>query len=279
MDEKTVLITGSTDGIGLYTARELARQGMRVLLHGRDRERGEAVREQMRRETGNDRIDLFIADFAALRQVRDLAGAIRDRYARLDVLVNNAGVYLKERRVTEDGFEATFQINQLAPFLLTQLLLDRLRASAPARIVVVSSTTHQGARIDFDNLQGEKLYDGYNAYAASKFANIVYCYELASRLHGTHVTANALHPGAVNTKLLRAGFGNYGVSPEQGAQTPIYLANSPEVENITGRYFVNTRTVPSSPLTYDPTLQKEFWRISEELTGLREMQSATRAQS
>ncbi len=266
MDEKIVLITGSTDGIGMYTALALAEMGMRVLLHGRDPARAKLVRDKIRDATGNDHVDFLIADFAELEQVHALADAVRDRYGRLDVLVNNAGVYLKQRRVTADGIEATFQINHLAPFLLTHLLLDRLEASAPSRIVTVSSTTHQSARIDFDNLQGEKWYDGFNAYSVSKFGNIVFTCELASRLHGTRVTANALHPGAVNTKLLRAGFGSYGLRPEQGAETPVYLASSPEVESVTGKYFVNKRAMSSSPLTYDPTVQKEFWRISQELT-------------
>ncbi len=279
MEEKIALITGSTDGIGMYTARDLARQGMRVLLHGRDPARGQVVRDQIRRDAGNDAVDLFLADFAALREVRDLAAAVRARYNRLDVLVNNAGVYLKQRRVTEDGIEATFQINHLAPFLLTHLLLPLLQARAPARIVNVSSTTHQSARLDFDNLQGEKWYDGYNAYAVSKLGNIVFTYELASRLHGTGVTVNALHPGAVNTKLLRAGFGNYGVSPEQGAETSIYLASSPEVEKTTGRYFVNKRPVLSSPLSYDPTVQRTFWHVSAELTGVGETEHAPRGPS
>lgn len=266
---KLILVTGSTDGIGMQTALDLAHMGAHVVIHGRNRERGERVQREIRQVTGNDEVDLLIADLARQREIRELALAIQSRYNRLDVLVNNAGVYLKPRRMTEDGLETTFAVNHLAPFLLTNLLLDLLEASAPARVVTVSSTTHQSIRqVDFDNLQGEKWYDGYHAYALSKLGNILFTYELARRVQNRGITANTLHPGAVNTKLLRAGFGSYGLDLEQGAETPVFLASSPEVEGITGKYFVNKRSALSSPLSYRRELQDGFWKISEQLTDL-----------
>ncbi len=269
VEGKVILVTGSTDGIGMQTALDFAHMGAHVIVHGRNRERGERVQHEIRQATGNDQVDLLIADLASQRQIHELALAIRRRYNRLDVLLNNAGVYLKQRRMTEDGLEMTFAVNHLAPFLLTNLLLDLLGASVPSRIVTVSSTTHQSIRqVDFDNLQGEKWYDGYHAYALSKLGNILFTYELARRLENTGITANTLHPGAVNTKLLQAGFGSYGLDLEQGAETPVFLASSPEVEGVTGKYFVNRQPTLSSPLSYKRELQDSFWKISEQLTDL-----------
>ncbi len=266
MTEKVILITGSTDGIGKETAWQLARQGAHVILHGRHPERGRQVRDELRRATGNDRIDLFIADLGSQRQIHQLASEILGKYNRLDVLINNAGVYMELRQLTEDGLETTFAVNHLAPFLLTRLLLDALKTAAPSRIITVSSMTHQSIRqVDWNNLQGEKRYDGYYAYALSKLGNLFFTYELAERLNGTGVTANTLHPGAVDTKLLRAGFGGGGISTAEGAETPVYLATSPEVEQVTGKYFVRKRPTASSPLTYDREVRDKFWRVSEKL--------------
>ncbi len=274
VQDKVILVTGSTDGIGMETAYRLARQGARVIVHGRNPARGRAVRDEIRRATDNHAVDLLIADLASQAQVRELAQEVQVRYERLDVLVNNAGVYEKRRRLTEDGIEMTLAVNHLAPFLLTHLLLDLVRASAPARIVNVSSRTHESVReVDFDNLQGERSYDGYHAYALSKLGNILLTYDLADRLDASEVTANTLHPGAVNTKLLRAGFGSYGSTPEQGAETPVYLASSPEVEHVTGKYFIDKRPVASSPLSFDERLRKELIRVSQVLTGLTDERS------
>jgi retinol dehydrogenase-14 len=209
-----------------------------------------------------------VADFSSLQQVRELAEEIKESEERLDVLVNNAGLYEDSRQITQDGLEMTFQVNHLAPFLLTLLLLDLLFKSTPSRIVNVASTTHQSARVDFENLQGEKYYDGYSAYALSKLGNILFTYELARRLEGKGVTVNSLHPGSINTKLLHAGFSSGGSNVSYGAQTPVYLATSPEVEGVTGKYFRHERETDSSSLSYDRDLQEKFWKVSEKLAKI-----------
>jgi NAD(P)-dependent dehydrogenase (short-subunit alcohol dehydrogenase family) len=269
MSKRTILITGSTDGIGQQCALDLARQRMTVLLHGRNPSRGHAVAEHIKKLTGNDRIEFFVADFASLEQVRQLATSIQQKYPSLDVLVNNAGIYVRSRQMTEDGFEVTFGVNHLAPFLLTNLLLDVLKKNAPSRIINVSSMAHQSAHLDLDNLQAEKRFDAYGAYAASKLANLLFTYEFADRLRGTGVSVNALHPGVIATKLLRAGFGSMGGRPvEDGAARVAYLVNAPGIENVSGKYFVDDREQTSSPQSRDTTLQKQFWSLSEQLTGL-----------
>jgi NAD(P)-dependent dehydrogenase (short-subunit alcohol dehydrogenase family) len=266
---RTVMVTGATDGIGMETARELARHGARVLLHGRDARRAAAARREICASTGNDEVQVLLADFASLGQVRALADEVHDLTERLHVLVDNAGVYQERRHLTQDGLETTFQVNYLAPFLLTNLLLDPLLAAAPARIVVVSSAVHQRAPVDLTDLQGERRYDGYSAYGLSKLGNLLFTYELAERLRGTGVTVNALHPGAVSTKLLHAGFrASGGASPREGARTAVYLATSPDVEGMSGGYFVDERRTTSSPASYSRELRAAFWSASERLTGL-----------
>lgn len=269
MQGKTVLITGSADGIGKQTALELARLGATVILHGRDFSRGNSVLQEIKKLTGNERLDLFIADLSSQKQIRKLAAEIQKKYTRLDVLVNNAGVYMRQRHMTEEGIEMTFAVNHLAPFLLTSLLLDLLRKSAPARIITVSSIAHQRARMDFDNLQAEKRFDAYNSYALSKLANILFTYELADRLNGSAVTATTLHPGVIDTKLLRIGFGSSGGgSLEEGAKTTVYLASSPLAADISGKYFVDCTQRASSSLSCDVKLRKKLWLKSEQLVGI-----------
>ena len=272
MDGRVVLVTGSTDGIGKATALELARRGATVLLHGRNLQKGEAALEDIRRITGSDRLYLYIADFSSLVQVRKLASQVHEEHDRLHLLINNAGTFDPERKITEDGLETTFSVNYLAPFLLTHELLDLLKASAPSRVINVASIAHWNGVMDWDNLQGEKSYEGFDAYALSKLALILFTYALAERLRGTGVTANCLHPGVIKTKLLRAGFGDYpGDTPEKGARTSVYLACSPEVERISGLYFEECKAVSSSPVSYDRKLQERLWRISKELTGLEKI--------
>jgi NAD(P)-dependent dehydrogenase (short-subunit alcohol dehydrogenase family) len=237
--DKTILVTGSTDGIGKETARQLAQLGASVIVHGRHADRCEAARDEIRAATGNRRVD-FCGRSSSQRQVRQMA-RISARYDRLHVLINNAGVILLQRQLSEDGVEMSFAVNHLAPFLLTNLLLDVLKASAPARIVNVSSTVHYDAALKFDNLQGERKYNGVEAYKVAKLGNVLFTRELADRLKGTGVTVNCLHPGVVATKLLDTGWGwSTGLSSAQGAALSVYLAISPEVEQISGQYFENS---------------------------------------
>lgn len=274
--DRTVLVTGSTDGIGMQTALQLAKAGFRVILHGRSKEKGRSVVEEIRRRAGGaegSRAEFFLADLSSQRQVRRLADEIRAKHDRLDVLINNAGTYEPERTLTEDGLEKTFAVNYLAPFLLTRELLGLLKSSAPARIVNVSSIAHWSGKVDWTNLQGERHYDGFDAYALTKLCLVLFTYALARRLEGTGVTANCLHPGTVRTKLLRAGFGDYpGGPPEKGARTAVWLASSPKVEAVTGKYFENCRASRSSPQSYDLRLQERLWETSEDLTGLERWQ-------
>jgi retinol dehydrogenase 14 len=269
MENEVILITGSTDGIGKQAALDRARKGATVLLHGRNPAAGKTVLEQIKRTSQNDNISLFIADFTSLRQVRRLADEILDKHSKLDVLVNNAGVYMRDRQLTEDGFEATFAVNHLAPFLLTNLLLQLLKQSAPSRIINVSSMAHQGARLNLNDLHGERRFDPYDAYSKSKLANLLFTYELANRMRNSGVAVNAVHPGVIATKMLRAGFGSMGGrSVEDGAARIAYLIDTPGIETMSGKYFVDDKEQISSSQSRDEKLQKQFWALSEKLVGL-----------
>jgi NAD(P)-dependent dehydrogenase (short-subunit alcohol dehydrogenase family) len=263
------LVTGATSGIGKATATGLAALGATVIVHGRDADRCDNTAHLIRRVAGHDRAHCAIADFTSLDAVRDMADEVLEHHEALHVVVNNAGTYMQGRKETVDGFETTFQVNHLAPFLLTNLLLDRLAESAPARIVNVTSVAHtQVHEVDFEDLQAEKGYSAYGAYALSKLANVLFTYELARRLEGTGVTANCLHPGVIATKLLHEGFpGTAGESSEEGAATSIYVATSPELEGVTGRYFRDLEEVPSARISHDRELQRRMWDASAELTG------------
>ncbi len=268
MKDKTVLITGSTDGIGKQTAIDLAVRDFFVIVQGRNKDRTLRAVEEISNNTKSNKIDYVIADLSSFKQTRQLAEEIKSKHNRLDVLINNAGVYMKTRSLTEDGLETTFQVNHLSHFLLTILLLDLIKNSTKARIINVSSVAHMHAELDFDNLQGEKHYDAYNAYAVSKLANILFTYRLAEKLKDTGITVNALHPGVIGTKLLWEGFSISGASVKQGAETSVYLASSPDVENVTGKYFVDKKETPSSGLSYDKHIQNRMWEISAKLTGV-----------
>ena len=268
MMDKTILVTGATDGIGKQTALEFARMGARVLIHGRDQEKGARVLAELNRETCNEKLALYIADFSSLADVRRMADEIKREQSELHVLVNNAGNFYMKRQLSKDGYEMTLAINHLAPFLLTNLLLDLLKASAPARIVTVASVAYRSTKtIDWNNLQGEKFYNPFDAYSLSKLANIYFMNELAERLAGTNVTANTLHPGVVDTKLLRKSYELEGISVEEGAQTSVYLAASPEVEGVSGRFFSNKVEKSFSDLALDPDNRCRFWELSENLTA------------
>ncbi len=279
MASKTVLITGGTGGIGKATAVGLARLGARVAITGRDPARAEAAVADIRAASGNPAIDAYTADLSDQAQVRRLAAEVLDAYPRLDVLVNNVGGFWNTRHVTADGLEHTFAVNHLAPFLLTHLLLDRLIASAPARIVTVSSGAQTMGRIDFDDLQGERSYSGQRAYNQSKLANVMFTYELARRLEGTGVAATVLHPGVVRTafgtedparwqRVFLPLVRPFLKTPDEGAQTSVYLASSPEVDGVTGRYFANRKPKTSSKGSYDTAAQARLWQISADLAGL-----------
>ncbi len=275
MQGKTILITGATSGIGLAMARELAGRGAHVTIVGRNSAKLTIVAEQIRNQTGNQNIDTILADLSTRAGVQLTAHEFKKRRTRLDVLINNAGAIHMIRNLTEDGQEMTFALNHLNYFHLTNLLLDVLKASAPARVINVSSDAHRGQTIDFDNLQGEKSYNGWTAYGRSKLMNVLFTYELARRLEGKGVYANAMHPGFVAT-----GFGkNNGalmrlamklISPiakttEEGASTGIYLASSVEVEGVSGKYFVDKQPVDSDPVSYDRAAAERLWNISLEM--------------
>ncbi|MDD1665133.1 MAG: SDR family oxidoreductase [Methanomicrobiales archaeon] len=263
---KTILVTGSTDGIGKATAKALARQGHRVLIHGRDLGKGRAVLREIGKETEGASLDLFTADLSSLRGVRALAADVEERYERLHVLVNNAGVYNPGRVLTSDGLEMTFAVNLVAPFLLSHLLLPLLEAGVPARIVNVASSAHFDAHtLDWENLQGEKKYDAWGAYAQSKLGVVLFTYALARKLDPTQVTVNCLHPGVICTKLLYSAFPDYPCEPpEAGARTSVFLATSPEVAGMTGKYFDGMREERSSGISHDPDLQDRlFWHLEK----------------
>lgn len=261
------LITGASDGIGKATARGLAAAGARVVIAGRNPTKTERAASEISQQTGSDRVEHLIADVSSQQQVRDLAAAFLQRHDRLDVLVNNAGALFTNRRETVDGLEMTFALNHLAYFLLTNLLLDALTASAPARIVNVASSYQHP--VDLDDLQNTRSYNGWDAYGQSKLANILFTFELARRLAGTGVTANALNPGFVDSNFQRAaGLTMRGhLTPEQGAQTPVYLATSPAVAGVTGEYFDSKRAARANAQAYDESIQRRLWEISAELTG------------
>lgn len=301
MTGKVCLITGATAGIGASTVRELVRRGATVVIVGRSPERCANTVEAIRRDTGSPAVEYLVADLSSQAEVRRLAEEFRRRHDRLHVLVNNAGALFARRRESVDGIEMTFALNHLAYFLLTNLLLDILKASAPARIINVSSRAHAEVRgFDFDDVQARRgglgryggseltsalytflapmAHPAYRQYARSKLANLLFTYELARRLHGTGVTANAVHPGFVASSFA-AGNGVFGwfmrvwsrllaVSPEEGARTVVYLATSPEVEGVTGKYFVNQSAVESSLASRDQEAAKRLWELSERLTGI-----------
>lgn len=284
VEEKVFLVTGATDGIGRETARALAEMGGQVVVHGRNATKTAQTVAAIKAETGNGAVSSLLADFASLGAVWEMATGFRKQHGRLDVLVNNAGAMFISRQETADGFEKTFQVNHLAPFLLTNLLLDTLQQTATvageARVVNVSSDAHQGKQLDFDDLQNRRSYRGMDAYGQSKLANLYFTYELARRLAGTAITANALHPGFVATNIGADNFPLLGglvrrvinlFTPRdavKGAETSIYLATSPAVRGVTEKYFVDCKPVPSSPASRDEAAAERLWARSAEMVGL-----------
>ncbi|OLB36074.1 MAG: short-chain dehydrogenase [Ktedonobacter sp. 13_2_20CM_2_54_8] len=279
MQGKICMVTGANSGIGKATALELAQMGATVVMVCRDRARGEEARSEITTKSRNNAVDLLQADLSSQQSIRQLVEHFKQRYTHLHVLINNAGAAFTGRRETVDGLEMTFAVNYLAPFLLTNLLLDVLKASAPARIVNVSSASHKSGYIQMDDLQGEKHNRSMRAYPQSKLAIVLFTYELARRLQGTGVTANCLDPGFVATNIGQTGaslpvrlliklIGSFGTSPEKGAKTSIYLASSPEVEGVTGKYFVKSLPKRSAAISYDESLQRQLWEQSAKLVNL-----------
>ncbi len=280
MSGKVCLVTGATSGIGRVTARELARMDATVVAVGRNRQKGEETVAEIKRRSANDKVEFLQADLSSQESIRDLARTFTDKYDQLQVLVSNAGGVFSKRETTVDGLEMTFALDHLAYFLLTTLLLPVLERSAPARIINVSSGAQGTGKIDFDDLQGAKRYSGWRAYSQAKLANVLFTYELARRLQGTGVTANCLHPGFVATgfaqnnsgalqALIKAGQ-VFAISPEKGAETSVFLASSPLVEGVSGKYFANKKEKKSAKQSYDESAARRLWDVSAQLTGTKD---------
>jgi len=289
MNGKVVIVTGSTNGIGEVTALELARKGAEVVLISRSQGKLENTVSKIKSETGNDNVSYIQADLSSMADIRKAAEQFLQSHNRLDVLVNNAGAFFSDRKQSVDGNEMTMALNHLNYFLLTHLLLDTLKQTASengeARIVNVSSSAHRGGNINFDDFQAENGYSGFGRYSESKLMNVLFTYDLARRLEGTNVTANVLHPGFVNTGF---GMNNNGLvkialdliqklvalSPEKGAETNIYLASSPDVKGVSGKYWDNKQEKESNSASHNLETQKRLWELSEELTGIKPLQTA-----
>ena len=279
MKGKICLITGGNSGIGREAALGVARLGATVVIVARDASKGHASISMIREKSGNQNVNLIVADLSSMNSVRSLAESFLRDYPRLDVLINNAGTYLPKRISTADGYEAVFATNHLGHFLLTNLLLDRIKASAPARIINVTSDAHRGAEIDFEDLMQEKKYSAFKAYHQSKLANVLFTYELARQLQGTGVTVNCLHPGVVRTGFGKDMGGMFSISvkiagplmmgPEKAARALVYLASSPDLDGVTGKHFAKGKEEASSKESYDGSAAERLWKVSEELTQLR----------
>ena len=279
MNNKTVIVTGADSGIGKATTIALARKQYHVVMVSPNPQKGKAAQDEIITLSNNKKVDFLLCDFTSQEQVRQLAAKILKQYDKIDILINNAGMLAKERVITVDGYESTFAINHLAPFLLTNLLLDRIKATPNSRIITLSSDGHQMVKkIDFDNLQAEKSFEKWHAYGLSKLCNIYFTTELAKRLKDTHVTANSVHPGVVRTnfgntssRLVRWIIKIFGIflrSPEKGAETSVFLADSENVAKISGKYFYNKRIYKTTELAKDTNMAKKIWDLSEKMVGL-----------
>ncbi|WML48974.1 SDR family oxidoreductase [Neobacillus sp. PS3-34] len=278
LEGKVCLVTGASQGIGNATAIALAKMGATVVMVSFDQVRGEKALKEIKSISGNENVDLLLADLSSQQSIRQLADRFKQKYTRLDVLVNNAGVMKWKQEFTSDGIESTFAINHLASFLLTNLLLDLIKASAPARIINVSSSAQGMGKVEFDDLDGRKKYSGIKAYNQSKLANVLFTYELDRILKDTGVTVNCLHPGVVRTNfgnndsLFFKIFGTlmkpFMLTPDKGAETSIFLASSSQIEGISGKYFVKKKTEKSSAISYDEMTAKKLWEVSAKMTNL-----------
>jgi NAD(P)-dependent dehydrogenase (short-subunit alcohol dehydrogenase family) len=278
MKDKVIMVTGANSGIGKAASLALARMGATLVMVARNKGRGEAARSEIIRKSQNNSVDLFLADLSSLESVRQLATDFKKKYPKLHVLINNAGLFNQRRRVTADGYENTFATNYLASFLLTNLQLDLLKASAPSRIINVSSVGHYNGHINFDDLNLEKEYGGWKAYGQSKLALVLFTHELAKKLQGTGVTVNAVHPGTVATNIWSRPFGPVGfimalpklfmTSPEKGAETIVYLASSSDAKGLNGEYLEKLKVKKSSDESYDEEIAQRLWDVSAKLTHL-----------
>jgi len=278
MKDRVVLVTGANSGIGRAASLALAKMGATVIMVARNKERGEAARSEIVRESQNGSVDLLLADLSSLDSVRQLAAEFQRKYSRLHVLINNAGLFNQRRHVTIDGYEDTFATNYLAPFLLTILQLDLLKSSAPSRIINVSSVGHYNGHINFDDLNLKKEYGGWKAYGQSKLALVLFTHELAKKLQGTGVTVNAVHPGTVATNIWSRPLGPVGfimalpklfmTTPRQGAETILYLASSPDASSLNGEYLEKLKVKKSSDESYDEEIAQRLWDVSTKLTRL-----------
>lgn len=275
LDGKTIIITGATSGVGKETAISLAGQNALLILPVRNLKKGEKVKSEIEVESGNTGIYLMECDLASFDSIRNFAGEFKKRFKHLHVLINNAGIWETERKESEDGIELTFAVNHLAPFLLTSLLLDAMRNSSPARIINVSSEAHRVVKMDFTDPEGKKKFSGFKAYGRSKLANILFTRSLSAMLDENEVTANSLHPGGVATNLyekmnpvFRWIAKIFMISPRKGAETPVYLASSPEVDGISGEYFKNRKITKPSSGARDDRSAERLWELSIKYTGI-----------
>jgi NAD(P)-dependent dehydrogenase (short-subunit alcohol dehydrogenase family) len=257
---KTILLTGATDGIGYQTAIELAKMNPVLILHGKNETKGENIKNQLISDSGNEKIHYFNADLSSFTQINAFIDKIKEQFSHIDVLINNAGIYEAHKIILDNGFEKTFMVNYLSAFHLALGLLDLLRKSSSAKIINVSSMVHAGT-IDFANINGNKSYSGDSAYSLSKLCNILFTYELAANLKNEKITVNALHPGVINTKLLRAGWGAMGASATEGAQRILFLVKDVD-ETVSGKYFEHDRETKSADISYNNKIRKELWDIS-----------------
>ena len=267
-NNKLVLITGSTDGIGKHAALELVNLGYHVIIHGRNQKSAEQTMEQIKKETKKNNISTTYADLGSFNQIVEMTKEIKKQFKKLDVLINNAGVYRSEKHLTQKNIEETFAINYVAPFLLTNLLIDLLKKTESSRIVNVVSQVHSN-RLNLDDLQFQTDYTGTKAYAQSKTCLIMFTYRFADKLKKTTITVNCLHPGIINTKLQRAAMGSTGAPVSAGAGNLIYVATSPKLEKTTGLYFEDNKPKSSKDITYNVEMQKRLWEKTEKLIGMK----------
>ncbi len=261
------VVTGATEGIGKETAAALLRKGFFVVVHGRSEPRARAAASDLAKTTKSEAVDIAIADFSSMKETQAMGEALSKKHPRIDVLLNNAGIFAKERTVTEDGFELTLAVNHFAHFVLTHTLIGALGAAERARVVHVASGVHSSGHVDLEDLTFAHAFSGYDAYASSKLMNVLFSNELARRLRGTRITSNALHPGVIATKLLRTGFGAGGASVASGARTSVKVATDPALAETTGAYFSDEREVSCSPRAKDPKLARALYDKSCALTG------------